>query len=63
MKPVNVLFDKKLNKYQNPYPFPNGKKQGEFSGREGGDEMDFLNKRNELDFIEIQKSNLVCDET
>lgn len=53
MKPVNVLFDKKLNKYQNPYPFPNGKKQGEFSGREGGDEMDFLSKRNELDLIEI----------
>lgn len=53
MKPVNVLFDKKLNKYQNPYPFPIGKKQVEFSGRERGDEMDFLNKRNELDLIEI----------
>lgn len=35
MKPVNVLFDKKLNKYQNPYPFPNGKNRESSQGGKG----------------------------
>lgn len=62
MKPVNVLFDKKLNKYQNPYPFPNGKKIGrvlrEGRGRWNGffkqKEWAWLDRNIKIKFISIE---------